>query len=90
MEIFFKPAFVRDFKKLPREIKNEVRRVCTEIFPTLTHIADYHECPLKKISGFENYYRIKIKEYRIGFKKEGNSIVFMRVKHRKDIYKIFP
>lgn len=90
MKIFFKPSFVRDFKKLPGEIKSEVRRMCTEIFPTLGHITDYDKHPLKKIAGFENYYRIKIQDYRVGFKKESNTIIFMRVKHRKDIYKVFP
>lgn len=91
MNISFKPSFAKDFKSLPLEIKNEVRKICVNIFPKLKSLFDFKEYPIKKISGFAKYYRIKIGDYRIGFKKETVSdICFMRVKHRKDIYKIFP
>ena len=46
---------------------------------------------MKKIRGYNGYYRIRIGVYRIGFKIEsGNTIIFYRVKNRNDIYKIFP
>ena len=91
MNVSFKPSFVRDFKSLPLEVKNEVRRICSVMFPNLKNMLDFKEYSIKKISGFSKYYRIKMGDYRIGFKKEaGVDICFMRVKHRKDIYKIFP
>lgn len=91
MRISFKPSFIKDFKSLPPEIKIEVRKICTGIFPKLKNLFDFQEYRIKKISGFSKYYRIKIKDYRIGFKKEADlRICFMRVKHRKDIYKVFP
>ncbi len=91
MKISFKPSFVKDFKVLTVEIKVEVRKICTGIFPKLQNLADFKEYRIKKMSGFSKYYRIRIGDYRIGFKKEaGLNIIFMRVKHRKDIYKVFP
>ncbi len=91
MKISFKPSFIKDFKSLPPEIKIEVRRICVVIFPKVKNLFDFQEYRIKKISGFSKYYRIKIGDYRIGFKKEASSeIYFMRVKHRKDIYKFFP
>jgi len=45
---------------------------------------------LKKIRGHKRYYRIKIGGYRIGIEIRENTIVFMRVLHRKDIYRYFP
>jgi mRNA-degrading endonuclease RelE of RelBE toxin-antitoxin system len=33
MEIFFKPSFIKDFKRLPKEIKPEVKKICFEIIP---------------------------------------------------------
>jgi mRNA-degrading endonuclease RelE of RelBE toxin-antitoxin system len=45
---------------------------------------------ISNIKGFRGYYRVRLGDYRIGFKKEREFIVFMRVKHRKDIYKNFP
>ena len=46
---------------------------------------------IKKLSGFSNYYRIKIGNYRIGFEFIDKSIIrFIIITHRKDIYKKFP
>lgn len=90
MEIYFKPSFLKDFQKLPSDIKREVRYICAEVFPKLRDIYNFKLYKVKPIKGFKNYFRIKIGDYRIGFKMIGNNIEFMRVKHRKDIYKFFP
>ncbi len=90
MEIFFKPSFIKDFKNLPKEIKLKIKRICFEIFPSIKNLKEIKGFDIKPIKGFKNFYRIKIGDYRVGFKKENNKIVFMRVKHRKDIYKYFP
>jgi len=45
---------------------------------------------LKKLKGFDLEYRIKIGDYRIGLVIESKEISFIRVLHRKDIYKFFP
>lgn len=46
---------------------------------------------VKKLSGFKNYYRIRIGEYRLGFEKiDEKTLRFILIAHRKDIYKLFP
>lgn len=90
MQIFFKPSFASDLKRLPSDIQNEVRHICTEIFPKLKNLRDFSLYNIKPITGFRFYFRIKLNDYRIGFKKIGNVVEFMRVKHRKDIYRYFP
>ncbi len=47
---------------------------------------------LKKMQGKNNkdFYRIKINDYRISVKIESDLVIFVRFKHRKDIYKVFP
>jgi len=46
---------------------------------------------VKKLSGFQNYYRIRISDYRIGFEKiDENTLRLIIIAHRKDIYKLFP
>ena len=90
MKIFFKPSFIKDFKKLSVSVKMEVKNVCLKDFPALKNIYDFKEYKIKPIKGFKNYYRIRIGNYRLGFKKEDNLIIFMRVKYRKDIYRYFP
>lgn len=90
MDIFFKPSFIKDFKKLPNDTKVEVRKICMEDSLIIKDLAEFKYVDINSIKGFKDYYRIRVGNYRIGFKKEGQSIIFMRVKHRKDIYKVFP
>ena len=45
---------------------------------------------VKKLSGFINYFRIRVDDYRIGFVLEGNILKLVQFQHRKDIYKKFP
>lgn len=42
------------------------------------------------MEGYTHYYRIKQGDYRIGIKIETDTVVFMRVLHRKEIYREFP
>ena len=91
MKILFKPSFIGDFKKLPLDIQREVRHICTEIFPKLKSLKGFCSYNIKPLTGFKSYFRIKLGSYRIGFKERNDGgIEFMRVKHRKDIYKHFP
>ncbi len=90
MEVSFKPVFFKDFKDLPLDVRFEVKNICEIIFPDLKSLRDFTGYPVKPISGFKHYYRIKVGDYRVGFKSVGALIEFMRVKHRKDIYRHFP
>ncbi|MDZ4709226.1 MAG: type II toxin-antitoxin system mRNA interferase toxin, RelE/StbE family [Saprospiraceae bacterium] len=45
----------------------------------------------KKLTGFTNYYRIKLGDYRMGYERiDGRTVRLITVAHRKDIYKRFP
>ena len=45
---------------------------------------------IKKLKGHDNYYRLKISDYRLGFSYENGEINIIRFLHRKEIYKLFP
>jgi mRNA interferase RelE/StbE len=45
---------------------------------------------LEKIKGDDNYFRIRIKNYRIGLFIDQNTVNIVRCLHRKDMYKFFP
>ena len=45
---------------------------------------------LKKLTGFINYYRIKVENHRIGLIINNNVATLVQFQHRKDIYKKFP
>lgn len=90
MEVLFKKTFIKDFEKLPDNIKQKVKEVCFFSFPEINNLAKFKKYPIRKIKSFESYYRIRIGNFRIGFKKSDQQVIFMRVLHRKDIYRHFP
>ena len=45
---------------------------------------------IRKLRGGERCYRIRIGEYRIGIVLEEYTITFVRLLHRRDIYRYFP
>jgi len=45
---------------------------------------------IKKMIVKGNYYRIRVGNYRLGFKAEADTIILLRFMHRKDIYSYFP
>ncbi|MGV0029283.1 type II toxin-antitoxin system RelE family toxin [Phormidesmis priestleyi] len=45
---------------------------------------------LTKLIDYENCYRIRVGNYRIGLLIEDNTLTFVRVLHRREIYRYFP
>ena len=45
---------------------------------------------LKKMQGYDSFYRIRLGDYRIGIEVFENEIIFVRFLPRKDIYEFFP
>lgn len=45
---------------------------------------------IKAIEGHPNTYRLRVGNYRLGFRLEDNTIIFVRALHRREIYRYFP
>lgn len=88
-----KTEFTRSFAKDLRIRKNDdhfltrVKEIIEEV-ESVTTLIDIRN--LKKLKGESNYYRIRFGNYRIGVRVQGDLIIFIRVLHRKDIYRYFP
>lgn len=88
MNIEFKSSFVRDLKGIKdNKLYAEIRRVIerAEQAQSLQEMSD-----VKKLRGGDHYYRIRVGDYRIGVRVEGNTLTFVRVLHRREIYRYFP
>lgn len=82
-------SFIKDLKLIKGSIHYEsIKHFVFVEFPKTDKLEELSN--IKKLKGFKNYYRFKIGEYRIGFTKNGNSVIIERVLHRKDIYNFFP
>jgi len=88
VKTLYKRTFIRDLSSLPEQVKEKIQTIVFNEIPNMQDISQISG--LKKIRGHKRYYRIKIGGYRIGIEIRENTIVFMRVLHRKDIYRYFP
>lgn len=85
-------VFDKSFSKNPGKIKDKA------VFNNIESIIIFCESAksiktipnLKKLKGYRDYYRIKSGAYRIGLELEQDTLRFITVLHRKDIYKKFP
>jgi mRNA interferase RelE/StbE len=88
VKIAYKKKFLKDVNNLPDEVKSAILNIAFKQIPDVENIQDINN--LKKLSGFKNFYRIRYSDYRIGITVQQDRIVFLRILHRKDIYKYFP
>jgi mRNA interferase RelE/StbE len=85
--------FDRSFEKALDKIKDKKLFEAIEFlileYAEATTLKDLKN--VRKIVGYSNYYRVKIGDYRMGIQfLKPNTICFVTVLHRKDIYKKFP
>jgi mRNA interferase RelE/StbE len=88
MKVEFKKSFLKELKKLKnKSLKNSIADCIIQV-ESSENIAQIKN--LKKLIGYDVYYRIRVGDYRIGVKVEKEAVYFVVFEHRKDIYKKFP
>ncbi|TVQ57717.1 MAG: type II toxin-antitoxin system mRNA interferase toxin, RelE/StbE family [Spirulina sp. DLM2.Bin59] len=88
MQIEFKKSFQKDLTKITdRQTLSKIKKVIEEVQQSQS-LQDISQ--IKKLQGQPNYYRIRLGNYRIGIKITQGVISFIRVLHRKKIYRYFP
>lgn len=90
MKTEFRKSFERDLKKLrkDREILDRVR----EVIEAVEEAIDLQALPnLKKLTeGTGEFFRLRVGDYRVGLEVEGETVIFVRCLHRRDVYRYFP
>ncbi len=89
MILQFDESFEKSIKKLKdKKIKARLLSLI-ESFESADSLAEIPN--IKKMQGFQTYYRIRVGDYRVGFElQDDRSILFILIAHRKEIYKYFP
>ena len=88
MNVRFEARFSKDLRriqdgKLLKRIK-ELIISCKEV-ESLNEISQ-----VKKLRGYDTFYRVRIGDYRIGLELVQGELVFVRCLHRKEVYRYFP
>jgi mRNA interferase RelE/StbE len=88
MNIAFESSFARDLKRVrSKQLFQQVQKIIEQVkaAPTMRDIPN-----LKKMQGYATFYRIRLRDYRIGLEIVGDQVIFVRILHRKDVYRYFP
>ncbi len=88
MNVEFKKSFEKDLLKIMDP--DLLLRIQEAIFlfeqaEQLSEISN-----MKKIKGSTDSYRMRVGDYRIGIKVNDGVVSFVRILHRKEIYRYFP
>ncbi|HEV2762106.1 MAG TPA: type II toxin-antitoxin system RelE/ParE family toxin [Pyrinomonadaceae bacterium] len=88
MKVEFRESFAKDLKAVGD--KGLLRRV-REVIEAVERANSLTELPnLKKLKAGGSYFRLRVGEYRAGIALDRDTVIFLRLLNRKDIYKHFP
>lgn len=88
MKVTFRRSFERDLRGITDRRTLDKIRYAIEAAERAAMLGEVPN--LKKLTGTEAFFRIRIGDYRIGLAVEGDTLAFVRVLHRRDIYRHFP
>lgn len=89
MKVEFDKSFLKSLDKLGEpSIKNRLIEIIDEV-ENAKSLSDIPQ--IRKLTGFKEFYRIRIGNYRLGLELiDNDTLLFIIISHRKDIYKLFP
>ncbi len=88
MKTSFRSSFDKDLRAIgDKRIFNRIE----ELISSIDAAADLTTIPhLRKLKGSDASYRIRIGDYRVGVCLEYDTVIFVRVLNRREIYRFFP
>ncbi len=88
MNVEFRRSFEKDLGRIRDEDLLLRIKAAIEEIEAAESLLDVNN--LKKLKADGDYYRIRIGDYRIGFINDEDVLTFVRVLHRKEMYRYFP
>ncbi len=81
MKIEIRERVIKDLKKIDKKFQNQIKEKIKELsnFPNISG--------LRKLTNFEPAYRLRVGNYRILFDIIDDTIVIIKIKHRRESYK---
>lgn len=88
LKIEYQKKFLKDLADIPSVHRREIEDFVFDYLPNCKTLADSGK--FEKMSGYDNCYKARIGNYRVGIIFENGTITLKRVLHRKEIYRFFP
>jgi len=88
LKVRFRASFARDLRALKdQDLLGRIKALIESVENAKT-LADV--VGLKKLRGGGAYYRARVGDYRVGLAVEEDVVAFVRVLHRREVYRYFP
>jgi mRNA interferase RelE/StbE len=88
VNVVFERSFSRDLKRIKDAVLLKRVKEVIEAVQAAETLDDVQS--VRKMRGYEQFYRIRLGDYWIGFELDNEQVIFVRILHRKDIYRYFP
>ncbi|GAB6095418.1 type II toxin-antitoxin system RelE/ParE family toxin [Desulfatiferula olefinivorans] len=89
MKTTFKKSFANDLKK-----RSQNKRLLSQVAQVIQAVEAAQSLQdinnLKKLKANDNAFRIRVGDYRLGLIIENDTVCFVRLLSRKEIYRYFP
>lgn len=79
-DVQFKPRALKDIERLPPRIQ-------AQILAGIDGMSDDLKGDVKRLTNFTPEYRLRIRDYRVLFEIEEETIVIYRIRHRREAYR---
>ncbi|MEW5803768.1 MAG: type II toxin-antitoxin system RelE/ParE family toxin [bacterium] len=88
MKLEFRASFAKDLKNIQdKQLLNQIK----EKIQAIEASANIMELSgLKRLRTGGYYYRLRLGDYRLGLIIDGETVIFVRLLHRREIYRYFP
>jgi mRNA interferase RelE/StbE len=88
VNVKFRKSFEKDLGKiLDQDLRMRIKAIVEDV-ENAKSLLDVGN--IKKLKTDGNYYRIRVGDYRVGLTENNGMITFVRVLHRKEMYRYFP
>lgn len=88
MIVRFRASFAKDLRRIQGKDLQRRIKACLEKVEQAQTLAEVPN--LKKLKGGDNFYRVRVGEYRLGLVIESDVVTFVRCLDRKELYRYFP
>lgn len=91
MKLKFENKFKKELKKINQPKDKKSIEKALKILADIPHVGElFNTANVKKLQGYDKYWRIRAGDFRIGFMIEDETIFIERVGHRGQFYNYYP